>query len=336
MSPSILIMKFPVFLFFSLALAFQAAGADKLRLLLIDGQNNHKWTETSPLFVAIFEQSGRFNVEITTTPPAPPRAPRKPKGGDQAKIDAWKKAMTKWVADAEKLKMANAQDWAKWRPDFSGYDVVVSNYNGEPWPKEVEKAFEEYVSKGGGFVCVHAADNSHPQWKAYNEMIAVGGWGGRNEKSGPYLRLRDGKWTQDTTPGRGGSHGSKHEFVVETRAADHPIMQGLPSKWKHTSDELYDRLRGPAKNVTVLASAFAEESTRGSGEHEPILMVIDYGKGRVFHTTLGHDTTSMSGLGFQESLLRGAEWVATGKVTRETAKGLSEEKAAIGPVSAKQ
>jgi len=72
---------------------------------------------------------------------------------------------------------------------------------------------------------------------------------------------------------------------------------------------------GVAAALTVLASAFSEEDTRGSGEHEPILMTIDYGDGRVFHTTLGHDTTAMGSVGFQESLKRGTEWAATGKVT---------------------
>ncbi|NNE90854.1 MAG: ThuA domain-containing protein [Verrucomicrobiales bacterium] len=219
------------------------------------------------------------------------------------------------MADADTLKAENKKKWAAWRPKFADYDVVVSNYNGEPWPEEVQKAFEEYVSGGGGFVSVHAADNAFPQWKAYNEMIAVGGWGGRNEKSGPYLRLRDGKWTKDTTPGRGGAHGSQHEFLIEIQQPDHPIVKGLPKKWMHAQDELYDRLRGPAVNVTVLASAFASPDHRGSGEHEPMLMVTEYGDGRCFHTTLGHSTVSMKGRGFQETLVRGAEWVATGKVT---------------------
>ncbi|MEM0896508.1 MAG: ThuA domain-containing protein [Verrucomicrobiota bacterium] len=325
-------MKLPSLLVILFALLTPTIGAEKLKLLLVDGQNNHKWQETSPLLKAIYEQSSRFEITVTTSPPAPPRSPRKPKTKDEDEIANWKKAMSQWVVDAEKLKMANAPKWAEWRPAFADYDVVVSNYNGEPWPKAVEKAFENYVESGGGFVCIHAADNSHPQWKAYNEMIAVGGWGGRNETSGPYLRLRKGKWTHDTTPGRGGAHGSKHEFVVETREPEHPIMKGLPSKWMHTADELYDRLRGPAVNVTVLASAFSEPSTNGSGEHEPILMVINYGKGRVFHTTLGHDTTSMSGLGFQASLLRGTEWAATGNVTFEPVEGLSETEAAVGPV----
>jgi type 1 glutamine amidotransferase len=145
-------------------------------------------------------------------------------------------------------------------------------------------------------------------------MIGVGGWGGRSELSGPYIRKRDGAWTLDPTPGRGGSHGQQHEFVVETQAAEHPIMKGLPAKWKHAQDELYDRLRGPAKDVTVLGAAFASQETGGSGEWEPLLMAIPFGKGRVFHTALGHSVVSMGSIGFQETLKRGTEWAATGSV----------------------
>ena len=292
-----------------------ASAADKLKVLIIDGQNNHAWAQTTPVLKAILEQSGRFEVAVSTSPGSAPRPPAPPKEKDAAKQEAWKSAYQKWEQEKAAADKDKAAAWAAWRPDFKAHDVVMSNYNGEAWPDEVKKALEDYVGSGGGFVSVHAANNSHPDWKAYNEMIAVGGWGGRSELSGPYLRLRDGQWTKDTTPGRGGSHGAKHEFIVETRVADHPITKGLPAKWKHASDELYDRLRGPAKNVTVLASAFADPKTNGSGEHEPILMVIDHGKGRVFHTTLGHDTTSMSDFGFQETLKRGTEWAATGAVT---------------------
>jgi type 1 glutamine amidotransferase len=48
-------------------------------------------------------------------------------------------------------------------------------------------------------------------------------------------------------------------------------------------------------------------------------MVIDYGKGRVFHTVLGHDEEAMRCRGFYTTLQRGTEWAATGKVVR-TAK----------------
>ncbi len=249
------------------------------RALLIDGQNNHKWQETTPIIKASLESTGRFTVEVMTTPP---------KGGDMAAF----------------------------QPKFSDYDVVVSNYNGEAWSESTQKSFTDYVQGGGGLVIVHAADNSFPEWTAYNQMIGVGGWGGRNEKDGPYVRWRDGKFVQDTQAGRGGSHGRRHPFEVVVRDTEHPITRGIPQSWLQAEDELYAELRGPAKNMRVLATAFSDKATGGTGEHEPILMVIEAGQGRVFHTTLGHDTVSESGTGFQVTLQRGTEWAASGEVTQ--------------------
>lgn len=263
----------------SLAVALTAQAAP-LKVLLVDGQNNHDWKTTSPVLKQLLEEGGLATVDIATSPA---------KGGD----------MSGFV------------------PKFADYQVVVSNYNGELWSPAAQEAFEKFVRGGGGFVPVHAANNSFPEWKAYNEMIGLGGWGGRNEKSGPYLRLRDGKWTADTTAGRGGSHGKQHEFLMTTDAPDHPIMAGLPKKWMHTKDELYDRLRGPAQNVTVLASAFADPALGGSGEQEPLLFALSYGKGRVFHTALGHALEAIKDVGFATTLRRGVEWAATGKVTQK-------------------
>jgi type 1 glutamine amidotransferase len=120
---------------------------------------------------------------------------------------------------------------------------------------------------------------------------------------------------RDETPGPGGTHGPAHEFLVEIRDSEHPITKGLPKCWMHAKDELYSKLRGPAKNLTVLATAFAGPEFRGTSEHEPMLMTIAYGKGRVFHDALGHDPGSMVDIGFQATLARGTEWAATGKVT---------------------
>ena len=141
-------------------------------------------------------------------------------------------------------------------------------------------------------------------------MIGVGGWGGRNEKSGPWLYVKDGKLYRDTSAGNGGAHGPQHEFVVEVQTPDHPITRGLPSRWLHAKDELYSRLRGPAENIQILASAKSDLTS----ENEPNLMVLSYGKGRVFHTTLGHADYSMLCHDFFETLERGTEWVATGDV----------------------
>ena len=153
-------------------------------------------------------------------------------------------------------------------------------------------------------------------------MIGIGGWEGRNEKSGPYLYFVEtkGKIVKDTIKGVGGSHGNQHEFIVKTRDANHPIMKGLPAEWLHQKDELYDRLRGPAENVDVLATAYSPVEQRGSGRNEPMLMTLRYGKGRIFHTTLGHENYSQKCVGFITTLQRGTEWVATGKVTQAVPK----------------
>ena len=291
---------------------------DQLSVLLIDGQNNHRWQQTTPLLKKILENSGKFTVEVSTTPEGIPRKPRVPTGKDQEKYDV--EQLKRWEETVARIKQEAPEQWKAWRPDFSKYDVILSNYNGESWPEEVKQSFEKYVSEGGSFVVVHAADNAFPDWPAYNEMIAVGGWGGRDEKSGPMLRLREGEWVEDTSAGRGGTHGTRIPVVVKVRQPEHPIVKGLPQEWMHPADEVYGKLRGPAKNVNILATAYSEPEQRGTGEHEPIMMTIDYGKGRVFHTTLGHDVTALQGTGFQITLQRGTEWAATGEVTQPLPK----------------
>lgn len=250
--------------------------AAPIQVLIVDGQNNHKWEFTTPVLKHALEQSGAFEVKISTTP----------------------------------AKGAPISAWEAWKPKFRDFAVVVSNYNGQPWPEGVRADFETYVRSGGGFVSVHAANNAFPEWKAYNEMIGVGGWGGRNEQSGPWLYVKDGKLYRDIRPGAGGAHGPQHEFVVEIQDSLHPITRGLPSRWLHCKDELYSRLRGPAENLQILATAKSDLTA----EQEPNLMVIQHGQGRVMHTTLGHADYSMLDRGFYEILERGVEWAATGQV----------------------
>ncbi|MDA9961810.1 ThuA domain-containing protein [Opitutales bacterium] len=275
---------FRFIIFLSLASLFGSfLSAESIKVLLVDGQNNHNWKATTPVLKKALESSGRFSVTVSTSP----------------------------------ARNGSKDDWAQWNPKFGSFDVTLSNYNGQTWPESVQKGLEDYVKGGGAFVVVHAANNSFSGWLEYNRMIGLGGWGGRTEKNGPYLYFDDSsKLVRDPRPGRGGSHGAQHEFTVKLRQKEHPIVKGMPSEWKHAKDELYDSLRGPADKVEVIATAYSSKSKR----HEPIIMTISYGKGRVFHTPMGHADYSMRCVGFQDVLRRGTEWAVTGKVTQALSK----------------
>ncbi len=279
---------------------------EKIKLLIVDGQNNHgTWPKTTAMMKDYLERTGKFDVDVE-------RTRFTSNGGKLAEeyaIDGFQTFPTK-----------TPQTDPDFKPEFSKYDVVLSNfgYGAAPWPEVTQARFEKFVRRGGGFVVIHAADNSFGDWEAYNKMIGVGGWGGRTPQSGPYVYFsEEGREVRDTTPGPTGSHGPQHAFPIVLRNESHPITEGMPAEWMHARDELYDYLRGPAENMQVLATAHSAEEKGGSGNHVPMLMVVRYGDGRIFHTPMGHDDNAMQCVGFATSLVRGAEWAATGKVTIE-------------------
>lgn len=171
--------------------------------------------------------------------------------------------------------------------DFSPYQLVVLDYNGDSWPEETNRRFLEYVQNGGGVVIYHAADNAFSKWPEFNKICALGGWEGRNENSGPYVYWKDGKLVKDSSAGPGGSHGRQHEYVLNGRDKVHPVVKGLPLKWRHAKDELYDRMRGPG-NIRV----FCTRPIRIRKQTVPVVKNRWYlrsitGNARIFHTMLG-------------------------------------------------
>ncbi len=276
-----------------------------INALIIDGQNNHdQWPKITFMLKKYMEETGLFKVDVKRT------------------AFTWKGEAFLTDFPIEGMPITQALEKPEsdpdYSPDFSKYDVVVCNFgwNAANWPQETEKALEEYMDNGGGLVVFHAADNSFPKWDAYNQMIGLGGWGDRNEKDGPYVYYNEkNELVHDNSPGNGGAHGPQHEYQIQLRNPEHPITKGMPTKWMHTKDELYERLRGPAQNMEVLATTYASEEFEGSGRHEPALMVLNYGKGRIFHNIMGHADYSVQCVGFITSMLRGIEWAATGDVT---------------------
>jgi len=300
----------------------------KMKALIMDGENNHGiWPKTTMMLKSYLEDTALFEVEIK-------RKKFLYQGPHHAAvpgIEDIKELLALYPLNDSKtyISVDKPRKDSTYLVDFSEYDLVVSNMGWESseLPLSTQKSLEKYMDNGGGLVIIHAANNAWPEWKAFNEMIGLGAWGDRSEKDGPYVYYNEkDEIIKDPSVGQCGSHGPEMEFIIQTRAPSHPIMKGLPKEWLHASDELYDRMRGPAKNMTILATAYSDveknappwdKETKGTGRHEPMLITVNYGKGRMFQSTLGHMDYTMEGVGFISTFQRGAEWAATGKVSQK-------------------
>lgn len=270
------------------SLAAPVSAQDKIKVVIIDGQNNHAWAKTTPFLKKALEETGRFAVDVSTN--LNPEKPQKPE----------------------------LPATTKFPPDLSAFQVVISNYNGQPWPAEFQKALESQLKAGKiGFVVFHAANNSFPgKWSEFDRMIGMG-W--RNNAYGERLFVDDSGKTQKEEKGKGPGAGElpNMPFQVQVRDFEHPVTKGMPKEWMHTADQLVHGLRGPVEDVHILATAYSDpkKGKQGTGKHEPMIWTVKYGQGRVFHTPMGHDLTSIGCVGFLTTIGRGTEWAATGTAT---------------------
>ncbi|TLU65754.1 ThuA domain-containing protein [Thalassotalea litorea] len=282
------------------------AEANKLNVLIVDGQNNHKvWPVSTAMMRQYLLQTGLFSVDVYRTEPVW-------RFDFELSDNAFRQH-----AHKSHFKVDEPISDPSFRPDFDRYDVVVSNfgYKAAPWPEATQQAFTAFVGNGGGFVSVHAANNAFPDWPEYNLLTGLGGWGDRDEHAGPYVYFDEqGQKVIDHSKGPAGAHGNKHEFQIRQRNV-HPITADLPQVWMHSKDECYGKLRGPAVNMNIIATAYCPAEEQGTGRHEPALMTITYKQGRIFHTTLGHQQESFESVGFIVTFTRGVQWAATGEVT---------------------
>src|SRR5690242_8457917 len=95
-----------------LAVTPKAFSAPAIRALIIDGQNNHAWKQTTPVLKQILEDTGMFQVDVLTSPPA-------------------------------------GADFSNFKPEFSKYQVVISNYN-DCTPEVVPEGKFSVGCPGGG------------------------------------------------------------------------------------------------------------------------------------------------------------------------------------------
>jgi type 1 glutamine amidotransferase len=255
-----------------------------ISVLIVDGFSNHDWKQTTKVTRFILEQSGRFKVDVSTVP----------------------------TDSIERLA---------WLPSFKKYDVVIQHSNNLQnlqlrWPRKTEIALEEYVRKGGGLYILHSGNNAFPHWKEYDKMIGLG-W--RPVTTGYALEIDSNRNIIRIPPGEGTatSHGRRFNAVIQILNR-HPINKDYPDQWKTAYIEVYNFPRGTAENLTVLSYAYDSASTHRMW---PVEWVISYGKGHVYNSSMGHlwkgevYPLSYRCIGFQTTMIRVTEWLATGKVT---------------------
>jgi type 1 glutamine amidotransferase len=278
-------MKSGIFVFFILFSFYVSAQTKKpVNVLIVDGFSNHDWKQTSNLTKRILEESGLFKVEIFTIP-----------------LDSTMQAA--------------------WWPAFKKYAVVIQNTNNIQnqalrWPRSVEKDLEDYVRNGGSLYVLHSGNNAFAHWKEYDKMIGMG-W--RDKTTGYALEIDGNRNIVRIPPGEGNgtSHGNRFNAVIQILNR-HPINKGYPNVWKTASTEVYNYPRGPAENLTVLSFAYDSSATH---KMWPVEWVVRYGKGHVYNSSMGHlwkdeiYPLSYRCIGFQTTMIRVTEWLATGKVT---------------------
>ena len=184
--------------------------------------------------------------------------------------------------------------------NLAKYDALLLNYKDTPkgaedtkWSDANKKAFLKAVhDEGKGLIVFHHASSafSKPNWVEF-ERATAGGW--RSQ----------------------GFHGPALEFTVKKTDAKHPISEGLPAKFDHVTDELYQNSVIVPETI-ILATAYSDPSKpKGTGKDEAVIWVNAYGQGRVYNNVLGHDPKAMADPNFQAWMRRGVEWAATGKVS---------------------
>jgi type 1 glutamine amidotransferase len=187
------------------------------------------------------------------------------------------------LAKDERLAVEVTEDLNFLRsPRLHDYEAVVvhfKNYDPKVPGPEGQANLEKFVREGGGLVLVHFACGAFQEWPDF-QKIAGRVWN-------PKLR----------------GHDPRGKFQVGLVDTDHPVTRGMKSF--ETTDELYTCLDGDTP-ITLLA----QSQSKVDKKQYPMAFVLQYGKGRVFHSPLGHDVKAFSVEAVGELFRRGCAWVA--------------------------
>lgn len=171
-----------------------------------------------------------------------------------------------------KIPVYENEDWAK------GFDVVVHNecFADVADPKWTERILKPHRENGIPAVVIHCAMHCY------------------RDKTDEWFKFVGVTSHQ---------HGAHYGLEVMNLASNDSIMEGFPNAWKTREGELYQIAR-MGENCKPLAHALSRETKK----HEPCIWTNQYGKARVFGTTLGHYNSEMADPVFLNFLTRGILW----------------------------
>ena len=98
-------------------------------------------------------------------------------------------------------------------------------------------------------------------------------------------------------------HGAHYAYTVENSQPDHPIMRGFGKSWLAPKGELYHTIK-----LFPTARPLAHAKRQPDNKPQICVWTNQYGKGRVFGTTIGHYNETMSEPQYLDMVTRGLLW----------------------------
>lgn len=174
------------------------------------------------------------------------------------------------------------------KPALFNYDVILLNFYSAnkdfPGKASRDNLVKFVGTQGRGLFILHFACGNFPDWPEFNQMAGL----------------------VFTPEGRPGYHDRYQPFNVDITDSHHPVTKGLGPQLK-AHDECYYCLGGATGPYDILATAHSQNTKK---DH-PMALTVQYGKGRTFHTPLGHDVQSIKMPDVAELIRRGLVWAAT-------------------------
>jgi len=243
-----------------------------------------------PCLLVLFVLASAAGFQAAQSPAAPPAAKSKIliiTGDDVSPAHDWlscASASREVLLDSKRFDVdvvGGAEVLAN-EANLKGVDAIYLMLYNARTPTLSDKGKENllaFVKGGKGLVVTHLSSASFKEW--------------------PDFRALCGRvWVMGTS-----GHGPRGAFkaVVVDKAS--PITQGVTDF--DQDDELYAKLQGDAP-IHVLVQAYSDWSK----QTEPLAFTLEYGKGRVFHHTFGHDAAAIRTPQVQKLIVQGTAWAA--------------------------